>query len=171
MKAIALTNLGMISETQPSDTHVETTEQASVTHADNVVPISGHTSSDERLDHFIKRDGLTFAGTHLIVDLWGASRLDDLEHIEETLREAVQVAGATLLHIHLHHFTPNGGVSGVAVLAESHISIHTWPETGYAALDVFMCGDAEPQKTIAVLKRAFRPDQIQLGDFKRGMVV
>jgi S-adenosylmethionine decarboxylase proenzyme len=46
--------------------------------------------------------------------------------------------GATLLHIHLHHFEPNGGVSGVAVLAESHISIHSWPKRGYAALDIFM---------------------------------
>jgi S-adenosylmethionine decarboxylase len=51
----------------------------------------------------------------------------------------VDAAQATLLHIHVHHFQPNG-ISGVAVLAESHISIHTWPEVGYAAMDVFMCG-------------------------------
>jgi len=62
--------------------------------------------------------------------------------MEATLREAVLQAGATLLHIHLHHFTPNGGISGVAVLAESHISVHTWPERNFAAFDVFMCGDA-----------------------------
>jgi S-adenosylmethionine decarboxylase len=67
------------------------------------------------------------------------------------------VAGATLLHIHLHHFTPNGGVSGVAVLAESHISIHSWPEAGYAALDVFMCGSCDPHATVDVLKTAFKP--------------
>ena len=72
-----------------------------------------------------------------------AERLDDIEHIEATLRRCVEAARATLLHIHLHHFQPNG-VSGVAVLAESHISIHTWPEAGYAALDVFMCGSADP---------------------------
>ena len=84
--------------------------------------------------------GSAYAGTHLIIDLVRAERLDDLEHIEQTLRRCVEVAGATLLHIHLHHFTPNGGVSGVAVLAELHISIHSWPEYGYAALDVFMCG-------------------------------
>ena len=58
----------------------------------------------------------------------------------------MEAAGATLLHIHLHHFTPNGGVSGVAVLAESHISIHSWPEYGYAALDVFMCGDGRSER-------------------------
>ena len=85
---------------------------------------------EDRKDYFIERDGHRYAGTHLIIDLFGAKRLDDLKHIKETLKRCVEVAGATLLHIHLHHFTPNGGVSGVAVLAESHISIHSWPEAG-----------------------------------------
>jgi S-adenosylmethionine decarboxylase len=127
-----------------------------------------HSSSDENMDHFIVRDGVAYAGMHLIVDLWGASRLDDIDHIEATLREAVEEAGATLLHIHLHHFTPNGGVSGVAVLAESHISIHTWPERDYAALDVFMCGDSEPERAIPVLDRAFKPNCIEVGEHLRG---
>ena len=69
----------------------------------------------------------------------------------ETLRRCVAAAKATLLHIHLHHFQPSG-VSGVAVLAESHISVHTWPEKGFAAFDVFMCGDAEPRKALDVFK-------------------
>jgi len=125
-------------------------------------------SHDDRKDHFIARDGKVFAGTHLIIDLWGAERLDELEHVRATLIEAVEVAGATLLHIHLHHFTPNGGVSGVAVLAESHISIHTWPERGYAALDIFMCGDAEPLKAIPVLERAFKPTSVKCDELLRG---
>lgn len=124
---------------------------------------------ENRLDHFIHKDGLCYAGTHLIVDLWGASKLDDIDHIKQALMDCVEEAGATLLHIHLHHFSPNGGVSGVAVLAESHISIHTWPEVDYAALDIFMCGDAKPHAAIPVLKRAFTPDQVQLGDHKRGL--
>lgn len=168
------TKLGMDSATQPSEFQVENNASpAEYVEHDNVVrlPNAGITSSDERLDHFVKKDGLTFAGTHLIIDLWGASRLDDLEHIEDALKECVVAAGATLLHIHLHHFSPNGGVSGVAVLAESHISIHTWPECDYAALDVFMCGDAQPHKAIEVLKRAFTPETVNLGEHKRGMVV
>lgn len=124
----------------------------------------------EPTDHFIERNGLKFAGTHLIFDFWAASRLDDLELMEAAMREAVEVAGATLLHIHLHHFTPNGGISGVAVLAESHISVHTWPEKGYAAFDVFMCGDAEPEKTIPVLKKAFTPKRMNITEHLRGMV-
>ena len=112
-------------------------------------------AADDRKDYFIERDGIRYAGTHLLIDLYGARRLDDLKHIRETLKRCVEVAGATLLHIHLHHFTPNGGVSGVAVLSESHISIHSWPEVGYAALDVFMCGCAKPHETVDVLKAAF----------------
>lgn len=131
-------------------------------------PSTSGEGEDERKDHFISRDGKLFAGTHLIIDLWGAARLDDLGHVRETLVEAVRVAGATLLHIHLHHFTPNGGISGVAVLAESHISIHTWPERGYAALDVFMCGDAEPVKAIPVLERAFTPACVRCDELLRG---
>ncbi len=119
-------------------------------------------------DYFIERDGARYAGTHLIVDLWGAERLDELAHVEATLRDAVTAAKATLLHIHLHHFTPNRGISGVAVLAESHISIHTWPENGYAALDVFMCGDAEPHATIEVLRAAFKPDRLAVQEILRG---
>ena len=118
-----------------------------------------HVAQDDRKDYFIERDGVRYAGTHVIIDLFGAKQLDNLKHIERTLKRCIEVAGATLLHIHLHHFTPNGGVSGVAVLAESHISIHSWPEVGYAALDVFMCGNADPHATIDVLKAAFKPDR------------
>jgi S-adenosylmethionine decarboxylase len=123
---------------------------------------------DDRKDHFIERNGVRCAGTHLIIDLFGAKRLDDLKHIKETLKRCVDVAGATLLHIHLHHFTPNGGVSGVAVLAESHISIHSWPENGYAALDVFMCGDAKPEACVPVLRKAFKPKRIAVSELLRG---
>ena len=123
---------------------------------------------DGRKDFFCERDGVRYAGTHLIIDLVRAERLDDLDHIDQTLRRCVEVAGATLLHIHLHHFTPNGGVSGVAVLAESHISIHSWPEYGYAALDVFMCGDTNPRASIDVLKEAFKPGRVVVKEHMRG---
>lgn len=124
--------------------------------------------ADTRKDYFIQRNGVRCAGSHLIVDLWGAQRIDELGYIEETLRECIRAAGATLLHIHLHHFTPNGGVSGVAVLAESHISVHTWPESGFAAFDVFMCGDADPHKAVDVLTRAFEPVRVDVGEHLRG---
>jgi len=125
-------------------------------------------SHEDRKDFFIERDGVRFAGSHLIIDLFGAKRLDDLKHIERTLKRCVEIAGATLLHIHLHHFTPNGGVSGVAVLSESHISIHSWPEADYAALDVFMCGDAKPHLTVDVLKHSFDARHVVVKEHRRG---
>jgi S-adenosylmethionine decarboxylase len=128
-------------------------------------------AEDRRKDHFTMRDGVACAGTHLIIDIVGGSSLNDIPHVDATLRQCVDVAGATLLHIHLHHFTPNDGVSGVAVLAESHISIHTWPERAYAALDVFMCGDAEPHACVEVLRRAFRPQEIRVTELRRGQDV
>ena len=121
-------------------------------------------------DHFVVRDGQTFAGTHLIIDLWGARYLNDLERMEAALRRAVDASGATLLHIHLHHFTPEGGISGVAVLAESHISVHTWPERNFAAFDVFMCGDAVPSKALHVLEDTFFPSRMNISRHLRGIV-
>jgi S-adenosylmethionine decarboxylase len=129
--------------------------------------VASPTPADDRHDHFAVRNGVRCAGVHLIIDLHGAERLDDIDHIEATLRECVTAANATLLHIHLHHFQPNG-VSGVAVLAESHISIHTWPEAGYAALDVFMCGNANPDKCIPVLREAFRAKRLDVDEILRG---
>jgi S-adenosylmethionine decarboxylase len=124
--------------------------------------------AQERDDHFVVRNGVRCAGAHLIVDLYGAKKLDDMELIDRTLRDCVEAAGATLLHIHLHHFEPNGGISGVAVLAESHISIHSWPENGYAALDVFMCGNANPDACVPVLRKAFKPKRIAVSEILRG---
>ena len=132
--------------------------------------VPGAPATEQRGDLYIERDGVRYAGVHLIVDLWEAERLDDLAHVEAALRDCVEAAGATLLHIHLHHFTPHHGISGVAVLAESHISIHTWPETGYAALDVFMCGCAEPRAAIEVLREAFRPARLAVEEILRGRV-
>jgi S-adenosylmethionine decarboxylase len=123
--------------------------------------------ADERDDHFVVRNGVHCAGVHLIIDVYDAEHLDDIDHIETTLRHCVDAAGATLLHIHLHHFQPNG-VSGVEVLAESHISIHTWPEAGYAALDVFMCGKADPDKCVPVLREAFGAKRIAVSELLRG---
>lgn len=125
---------------------------------------------DTSLDHFVVRDGETFAGSHIIIDLYEAEGLNDQALIETAMLECVDKAGATLLHIHLHPFEPTG-VSGVAVLAESHISVHTWPENGYAAFDVFMCGDAEPEKCIDILADAFKAGRVEVRELRRGTKV
>ena len=119
-------------------------------------------------DHFITVGTETFAGTHLLLDLWGASGLRNAELIERAIRDSVEVAGANLLDIHLHRFAPSGGISGVAVLAESHITVHTWPERDYAAIDIFMCGDTQPELTIPVLKNAFGANHADVSKIQRG---
>jgi S-adenosylmethionine decarboxylase len=129
--------------------------------AANVVPL---------VDYFIKEDGIAYAGRHLLIDLWGAENLTDVEHIERALRDAAGAAGATVLSVDLHQFSDTGGVSGVAILAESHISIHTWPERDFAALDVFMCGECNPQDALPVLKTAFNADSLTVNETKRGLV-
>ena len=147
--------LGMVSDS-PSENQTTTTTSVGV--------------EDERKDYFVERDGMKFAGTHLLIDIWGASRLDDPAHIDTKLREAAIATGATILHSHFHHFSPNGGVSGVVVLAESHISIHTWPERDFAALDIFVCGACDPHLAIPVIQDAFSPSRIDLDEQRRGRV-
>jgi S-adenosylmethionine decarboxylase len=152
----ALAQLGMVSDI-PS-------ENQSI---DYSFPVHG---GEERTDYFVEKDGMKFAGTHLLVDLWGASNLDSPSLIDRALREGAVIAGATILHSHFHHFTPNGGVSGVVVLAESHISIHTWPERNFAAIDIFMCGSCDPHKAIPVLQAAFHPERVDVDEQRRGRV-
>ncbi|XWO14397.1 S-adenosylmethionine decarboxylase proenzyme [Candidatus Hepatincola sp. Pdp] len=117
---------------------------------------------------YASKDGVLFAGTHLLIDLWEATNLNSPKDIDKVLRDCAIAAGATILHSHMHHFNPQG-VSGVVVLAESHISIHTWPERGYAALDIFVCGDCNPYLAIPILKDYFKPKNIQLSENRRGV--
>jgi S-adenosylmethionine decarboxylase len=151
----ALVQLGMVSDMPSEAQTFDETRSASIA---------------ETKDYFVSRNGVRYAGTHLIVDLWGATNLDDPDHIDAVLREGAIATGATILHGHFHHFSPNGGVSGVLVLAESHVSIHTWPERDYAALDIFVCGECDPYKAIAALKKGFLPERVQLAEHKRGLI-
>ena len=107
-------------------------------------------------------------GTHLLIDLWGGTSLDDTAHIEQALLRSAAACGAKVLGINLHSFGEKSGVTGVALLAESHISIHTWPETKFAALDVFMCGTCDPHRALPVLREFFSPEQMKVSEIRRG---
>ncbi|APA70764.1 MULTISPECIES: adenosylmethionine decarboxylase [unclassified Janthinobacterium] len=108
-------------------------------------------------------------GTHLLADLSGisADRLRDCDALERLLRQAAVTAGAQVLHSHFHSFGAGQGVTGVVLLAESHISLHTWPEVGFAAVDIFMCGAARPQLALDVVKEALQAAQCQLQSVRR----
>ncbi len=111
-----------------------------------------------------------YAGIHLLIEVWKSPYLADLPYLEKVLRKCVQACQATLLNIDLHEFSPNGGVSGVAILQESHISIHTWPEYEYAAMDIFVCGTVDPYKAIPVIKEFLTPENVQISEIKRGLL-
>ena len=93
-------------------------------------------------------------GRHLLVECFGAPAGYDAAALEALLRRAAQAGGATVLSCHMHGFGTAGGVTGVALLAESHITVHTWPEAGYAAFDVFMCGACDADRAVAALRDA-----------------
>ena len=108
-------------------------------------------------------------GKHCILELYecDAGKLDDEDFLRSAITNAALRAGATLLQVITHHFLPQG-VTGLALLAESHISIHTWPESGYAAVDVFTCGDhTMPETACRVLVEELMAKSHRLRSFRR----
>lgn len=120
----------------------------------------------------VECDGVRHLGRHVLVELWGAdpATLADPDATELVLRAAATATGATILSGHFHHFGECSGVTGVLILAESHISIHSWPELAYAALDVFVCGDCDPHKAVPFLRAGFGARRIQVLDHLRGVL-
>ena len=86
------------------------------------------------------------------------------------LQKIGHIKANIILHIHLHCFDENQGITGVIVLAESHINIHTWPEVRFAALDIFMCGKTNPVAAIPVLENAFKPKLMEVQTVTRGII-
>lgn len=110
------------------------------------------------------------AGAHLLADLYGVNPglLAHACAIERLLRESAKEAGAQVLHSHFHVFGGGQGVTGVVLLAESHISIHTWPECSFAAADIFMCGEAQPMRALDLILQALQPSSSQVQTITRG---
>ena len=111
-------------------------------------------------------------GTHLLADLGGiaAEKLCSCAALDALLRTAANAANARVLHSHFHGFGDGQGVTGVVLLAESHISIHTWPECGFAAADIFMCGDAQPELALAIIEKALQPLSRSISSIQRAPV-
>jgi S-adenosylmethionine decarboxylase len=109
-------------------------------------------------------------GRHLILEMWGCRNLNSTEVVERALRDVVRACDLTLLDLNVYPFTPVG-VTGVAVVSESHVMVHTWPEHGYAAVDVFTCGEqANPEAALAPLRECFVPERVQVMAITRGIV-
>lgn len=110
------------------------------------------------------------AGHHLLLDLYGAQHLQDEAYIQATCEAASRATGATVVSSSFHHFGKGYGVSGIVLLAESHCSIHTWPEYGLATVDVFVCGTCDPHLAVAVFKERLAPQRTSFAVHQRGMI-
>ena len=120
-------------------------------------------------DHFIINDKEEYAGSHILLDLWNTEFDNSIKFLKKIIRESIKVSGATLLHMHLHRFGKEQGMSGVAILAESHISVHTWPERNFLAFDIFMCGDTRPELAAKYLIQILNPKKKLIKLIKRGV--
>ena len=129
-----------------------------------------NTKYKEEREYCGQEGNVKYTGVHLLIELWTKHFLDDSNRIREIILKAINTCGATMLGIDLHVFTPNGGISGVAILQESHLSIHTWPEYDYAALDLFVCGTINPHLAIPVIKDEFKPFRIDVQEIRRGVL-
>lgn len=111
-------------------------------------------------------------GRHVLYELYGCDtkRLNDYKGIQRILLEAAKRAKATIINRVFHQFNPHG-VSGVVVIAESHISIHTWPEYQYAAVDFFSCGErVNPNSVTEFLVKMFKAKNVTTMEIKRGSI-
>ena len=111
-------------------------------------------------------------GNHLLIELYECDEqtLNDKDRIEEIIMKGVQLSGAEIIAPVFHKFSPHG-VSGVVVIAESHFTIHTWPEFGYCALDIFTCGDKiDSKKALLFLKDELGAGNISVVETKRGIL-
>jgi S-adenosylmethionine decarboxylase proenzyme len=108
-------------------------------------------------------------GAHLLIECLDCERapLDDAVALERALARAADAIGARVVSTAFHRFAPQG-VTGVLLLEESHISIHTWPELGYAAVDLYTCGAADPELAVAVLAAALGPKRLEILRIRRG---
>ena len=118
---------------------------------------------------FIQDDNMCYAGRHLLVDLYGCYDVANPEIIKQRLSEICRELGATVIYGHAHEFS-NGGSSGVVILAESHCTWHHWLSEGYVALDIFVCGECNPQNAIENLIKFFKPVETKTSLNLRGIM-
>ena len=111
-------------------------------------------------------------GRHILAEYYGCDTtvLNSIAFLENSMKDAVRASGATIIDSTFHKFSPHG-VSGVIVIAESHMAIHTWPEYGYAAVDFFTCGDrVDPWKAFDYMNKLLKPAKHSTKELKRGLL-
>lgn len=109
-------------------------------------------------------------GRHVIAELWQCDfdKLNDMDYIEKTFVDAALKSGAEIREVAFHKFAPQG-VSGVVIISESHLTIHSFPEHGYASVDVYTCGDLDPTIAADYIAQALDSKQSEVTEVPRGM--
>lgn len=116
---------------------------------------------------FVTENDSMYAGKHLLIDLYDCENHGMQSEIESVMISSCEATGATVLFSYLHPFT-GGGVSGAIILAESHMSIHSWPELSFISLDIFVCGDCDPYLALPLLVNYFQPQSRKVTEQRRG---
>jgi S-adenosylmethionine decarboxylase proenzyme len=139
---------------------------------DSSKPVVLHPKEQNKIEPTDEEEhGLKAEGQHLLVEYFACARtvLNDIERVQDLMIAAAQAAGATVVADVFHPFSPQG-VSGVVVIEESHLSIHTWPEHGYAAVDFFTCGECEPMLAHELLRNGLQAERCELMHVDRGLL-
>ncbi len=108
------------------------------------------------------------AGVHLICEFWQIQWIESTKKILKILKESAEASNSTVVGKTFYKFKPHG-FSAAVLLAESHISLHYWPERNYLAIDIFTCGKTKPYKALEVLRENFKPKSVQIIEIKRGI--
>ena len=128
------------------------------------------TKKTKRSIQWIRENKKKYSGIHLIAEFWGGKDIESPKKIREILVKAVRKANNTPLEIAIHKFQPQG-ITGVILLAESHIALHSWPEFNYLAVDIYTCGNkSQPEKALEYLKKEFQPKKVEVKKIKRGQL-
>ena len=109
-----------------------------------------------------------YAGVHLLAEFWNGKEIEDPSMLDTILRTAAAKSNNKALNVEIHKFLPCG-ITGFVILAESHMSIHSWPERNYLAIDIFTCGDhTMPHKALEYLREVYGPQRVEIQEIKRG---
>ena len=109
-----------------------------------------------------------YAGTHVVADFWNGKIIENEKELEQLLKGAAKAAKSQALQVSIHKFVPQG-ITGVILLAESHIAVHTWPEINYIAIDIFTCGkEARPKGALKYIQEYLKPERVKIQEMKRG---
>lgn len=120
--------------------------------------------------YYIEAEEKKYAGVHILIDMWYQSE-PSIDTVKFFIEKILLVSGSKLIEIMSHEFNAHGGISVLALLSQSHISFHSWPEYNYAAIDIFLCGNIFNDELAAIIEKVFLPQKTEINLHYRGIIV